>query len=144
MVEAIFVKGTEKKKEIINIISSCNSERNDFILGQDNINFEESTYHVVVYENQKAVATGSLITTPEYYIENVSVLEDFRKKYFGDLVIKMLLDKGFNLGAKEIFIHAPKELVTFFKKIGFYELEEINEKWIKLGIQIKNLKKCKH
>jgi len=137
MIEAIIVNGKERKEEIINIYKSDNSLRNDF-------SFEESTYYVIVYEDQKAVATGSLITEQEYQIDNIFVLEDFRKKYYGDLVVKMLIDKGFKLGALEIITYTPKKTVLFFQKIGFYEKDSYENELVKLGIQQNNIKKCRH
>lgn len=145
MIEAIYTKGSEKLEEIINIVKACESDFIDLNRTVNEKQYSNNTYNVIVYDDKKAVATGRLRTNPEYLIDQVIVLINYRKQYYGDLVVKMLLDKGFNLGADEILAFTPKKALKFFEKIGFYEIEHnINTELLTIGIKSSNLKKCIH
>lgn len=136
MVEAIYTRGYEKSDDIFEIVKEYNYKKED-------MRFDDEIIHVIVYDQSKPVATGYLSMYPEYVINNVFVKNEFRRMHYGDLVVKMLIHKGFELGADEIVTKSPKSLIDFFKKIGFYIKEENNNECCKLGINQSTLKKCK-
>ena len=77
-------------------------------------------FHVVVYNDEKAVATGRLlINESEFLIGRIAVLKEERKKGFGDLVVKMLVRKAEDKGAKEVLVHAQMSALKFYEKLGF-------------------------
>ncbi len=90
---------------------------------------DQEAIHAVVYleenekeakEHIKAVATGRLYFDGEICeLDQVSVLRDYRRKKYGDLVVRMLINKGFQAGIKEIIAYVPTHLFQFFEKIGF-------------------------
>lgn len=81
---------------------------------------DNESIHVVVYTENKPVATGRLYKDNDrYYLEKIAVLKEEREKKYGDFVVRMLIDKAFQLGAKEIFIKTQINNILFFEKIGF-------------------------
>lgn len=100
-------------------------------------NQDEHAYHIVVYDNQKAIATGRLIfENGEYIIGRVAVLKEHRKNGYGNLIVKMLIRKAFELGAKKIKIHAQINAKKFYETLGF---KAIGEKYIEAGTEIEHI-----
>lgn len=82
---------------------------------------DKTAHHVVVYNNDKPVATGRLIITKkqQYILGRIAVLKEHRGQHFGDLVVRMLVRRAFDMGAKEIHIHAQTKVQRFYEKLGF-------------------------
>lgn len=101
----------------------------------------EDRIYAVVYAEGQAVAMGELFLKEQnYYIDNIFVLEEKRKKGYGDFVARILIDKASIMGAKEVFTIIEQECELFYKKLGF--LEEVQEKKL-FKLLIKDLcKKC--
>ncbi|NLY43292.1 MAG: GNAT family N-acetyltransferase [Clostridiaceae bacterium] len=94
---------------------------------------DESAHHLVVYENDTPVATGRLIIKDgKYYAGRIAVLKEHRGKHFGDLVVRMLVRKAFDLGAKEVHLHAQTRVKEFYEKIGF---KAYGETFLDAGIE---------
>ncbi len=75
-------------------------------------------------ENEKdvPVATGRLLFLGErFMIGRIATLKEYRKKGYGDFVVRILLDKAFSMGAKEVYVRAMESAVDFYKTIGFAE-----------------------
>lgn len=141
MIEAIIVYGNEEINKVNNIREQI-YEKN---CCTDNL--DEAAYHVIVFEKNEPIATGRLLTQDNYVVDKVCVIKDKRKKYFGDLVVKMLLDKAFKIGAIEVFAYVPTSIIGFFEKIGFCISEEINtlnKDMNKMKINKAAVKKCSH
>ena len=69
---------------------------------------------------KKPVSTGRLLFLgEEFRIDQVVTLDEYRNKGYGDFVVRMLIDKAFTMGAKEIFVDSDLSLTEFFGKIGF-------------------------
>lgn len=95
--------------------------------------YDKEADHVVVYEENIAVATGRLIYKDgEYLIGRIGVLPEYRGKRYGDLVVRMLVDKAFRKGAFDVFVHAQLSAVDFYKKIGFKRFGDV---YIESGIE---------
>jgi Predicted acyltransferase len=94
---------------------------------------DKEAVHVVIYIQQKAVATGRLLFDGDTFrIGRVAVLQEERGKQYGDFVVRMLMDRAFNSGAKEIFISAQIQTKGFYEKIGF---QQDGEEFIEAGIR---------
>lgn len=71
------------------------------------------------------VASGRLLFLgDEFKIGRVCTLKQYRKKGYGDFVVRMLIDKAFTMGAKEVVVDAQLPAVDFYKTIGFTEIGE--------------------
>ena len=69
---------------------------------------------------KKPVATGRLLfLDDEFMIGKIATLKEYRNKGYGDFVVRMLIDKAFTMGAKQIFVNAQFGAVDFYKTIGF-------------------------
>ncbi len=69
---------------------------------------------------KKPVATGRLLFLgDEFKLGKIATLKEYRKKGYGDFVVRMLIDKAFTMGAKEIFVDAQISAIGFYKTIGF-------------------------
>lgn len=81
------------------------------------------TIHAIVYESgeeKKAVAAGSLNYNGEVCrLDRVAVLKENRGNYYGDFIVKILLNKAFMSEIKKVDITVEPNNIGFFKKIGF-------------------------
>lgn len=80
----------------------------------------------VVYEQEKktqTVATGRMInlSESEYKIGHIAVLNEYRGQDYGDMIVRMLINKAFMSGALNVYVDSQEHAVNFYKKIGFTE-----------------------
>lgn len=87
----------------------------------------DKVFHVLLYEGlkeDKAIATGRLISENEKAeIKWVAVKKNYRKKQYGDMVVRMLLDKARSMSISNIIAEVPIHLIGMFEKIGFTSME---------------------
>lgn len=74
-----------------------------------------------------SVATGRLILLEDgrYKVGRIAVLKEYRGRQYGDMVVKMLVNKAFLSGATEVYISAQTRVIEFYHKIGFQEYGEV-------------------
>lgn len=108
-------------------------------LEMDNKDFKAQ--HVIIYNDEKAVATGRLSIDKVYTIGRVAVLKEERRNGYGDLVVRMLVRRAFDLGANKVMIHAQKKAVKFYETIGF---TIIGEEYIEEGTGIPHINMIKN
>ncbi|MBZ4646053.1 MAG: family acetyltransferase YjcF [Clostridia bacterium] len=100
---------------------------------------DKTAHHVVVYENNIPVATGRLVVTGgQYLLGRIAVLSEYRGKHLGDLVVRMLVRKAFDLGAQEVHLHAQTKVQKFYEKLGFVPY---GETYMEAGIEHINMVK---
>ncbi|MEC9208945.1 MAG: GNAT family N-acetyltransferase [Bacteroidota bacterium] len=104
-----------------------------FVIGQNcpaNLEweFEEESTHFLIFDDNKAVATARHRKTANgYKLERFAVLDTVRRKGYGHIILKAILDdlKDFN---GLIYMHAQSEVSPFYEKMGFIkEGEEFEE-----------------
>lgn len=61
----------------------------------------------------------------EFKVGRLCVLPEYRGKGYADFLIRMLIDKAFQMGAAEIHVDARPHAIGFYKKIGFVESGDI-------------------
>lgn len=84
----------------------------------------ERTDYIVAYEDDVPAAAGILSRRGDlFYIEQVAVVPEFRGRRYGDLVVRMLIRRAFDSGAKSVYVNTPVETRGFFEKLGFVEIE---------------------
>ncbi len=82
--------------------------------------FDDMAYHIVMYENDKPIAVGRLVEKEKYFlIGRVAVLKDYRGKNYGKAIMKNILEKANELGAKEVRLHAQLTAKKFYEKLRF-------------------------
>ncbi len=79
--------------------------------------------HVIVYEQseqKRPVATGRIVFDgSSCEIGHIAVLKDYRSKQYGDFAVRMLINKAFTSGIREVSAKVPGDTIDFFQKIGF-------------------------
>jgi len=79
-----------------------------------------TAHHIVVYQDGIPVGTGRVFEqNGRYYLGRIAVLKEYRKQHIGSLIVDLLLQKAFELGAAEVHIHAQTSALGFYKKLGF-------------------------
>jgi len=82
--------------------------------------YDQSSIHVVIYDEEKPVATGRLVVLNDSFsIGRVAVLPEYRGKHIGDLVMRLLIRASVDMGATEQHIHAQTSVRGFYEKLGF-------------------------
>ena len=90
--------------------------------------FDEKSIHLVIYNEGAPVGCGSIyFDLGSYHIAHMAVKPEMQRQYIGDLMIRLLMIKGFKMMAERIVINAPIDTKDFFTKYGFKTVEK-NEK----------------
>lgn len=94
-------------------------------------NTDAQIFHVLIYEGIKKehpVAYGRIIIDKAGIgrIFPIAVKMEYRGNGYGDLAVRMLVDKAISLSCNNILTYIPKNLIPMFEKIGFYNIEQHN------------------
>ena len=83
--------------------------------------------HGVVYESDVPVAAARLWWQDgAFWIGDIGVLPDRRDRGFGDLLVRLTLDKALTHCASLIRLECPAETESFFAQYGFATDGEVN------------------
>lgn len=130
MVYAKLMSNNDGIDEIYKILSEVFVNENKFDEEDIIDELNEHVYHVLVYEGNSdlpPIATGRVIIDGESAcIKLVAVKEQYRKKQYGDMVVRMLLEKARSLYCSNIETVIPESLLEMFKKIGFKPIKDIS------------------
>ena len=134
MVEAKFVPFDQNKDVIMEIRTSAFDDNNEL----DALDNEVDTKHVIIYvgcSKPQPVATGRLCKDKnETIIDKVAVMKEEQRKKYGELSVRMLVDKAFRNGTDEVFAYANEKTIVFFQKIGFQKYSTLSNGILKLVI----------
>lgn len=75
--------------------------------------------HAVAFEEGKAVGTGRLL--PDGHIGRMAVLEEWRGRGIGGLILQRLMDKARERGDREVVLSAQVHAAAFYRAHGFVE-----------------------
>ncbi|PKM57618.1 MAG: GNAT family N-acetyltransferase [Firmicutes bacterium HGW-Firmicutes-3] len=133
MIEARYIYGNEA-------LQLCGGIRYEVFTKEQGVDIQHErdfydyfAHHVVVMEGDLPVATGRLIFTNEVFLlGRIAVLKNYRRKNYGDLVVRMLIDRAFSIGATEVEVHAQLSVQGFYEGIGFIS---IGEPFFEAGIE---------
>lgn len=136
----------DQVKEILNeVFVEEKDYREDVVFNIDG----PQKHHVLLYEDIKEedlVAYGRLIINMNTAnIMLIAVKQNYRGKKYGDLVIRMLIDKAMSMSYKDIYTDVPDSLVGMFKKVGFYKVVDaqyMKSNQIRLRYNINNQRFC--
>nr|WP_312580022.1 GNAT family N-acetyltransferase [Sedimentibacter sp.] len=85
-------------------------------------NYDEYSYNVVLYEDEKAAGTGRLIFKDgKYLIDKLCVLSEYRGNSYGELIVRMLVRKAVTTGAVKTYSVIDAKCKSLFEKAGFKE-----------------------
>lgn len=147
MVKGVYIHESEGMNEV-------NRIRKEVFCMEQNISeeVEFTTNHMesislLVYDGKVPVATGQLLYKNEYYkISHIAVLKEYRGNDFGDFVVRMLVDKAFQMGAKEVHVIAQEYAKEFYEKIGFIVegAVYVEQNIPRVPMKLNTLHKCCH
>lgn len=84
---------------------------------------DESAYHLIIYEDGKAVANGRLFKddTMEnaYIIGRLAVIKNYRNRHLGAKLIELLEEKVKSLKGERISLSAQCRAKAFYEKLGY-------------------------
>lgn len=107
------------------VLSDCEGLPEVFVKNEE----DDEAIFAVAYEEtsdeKTPVGTARLLFMNEFKIGRLCVLPEYRGKGYADFLVRMLLDKAFQMGASEVYVDARLSAVGFYKKIGFEECGEI-------------------
>ncbi len=104
----------------LNVIRSTVGDKTDI--------FDKKSIQLILYNDDAPVACGSIyFDSGAYHLAHLCVKKEFQGQYIGDLLIRVLIVKGFNMMAEKLCCSVPKSAVGFFEKYGFKVLSETRE-----------------
>ena len=93
------------------------------VFGRGADNLDASSWNALVFEDSVPVATGRIWwENGSYWLGDIAVLKEYRRRRFGDLVLRLLLFKAQSHAAREVRLHCPQDLTGFFDRLGFIPL----------------------
>lgn len=88
--------------------------------------------HLVVFDDSLPVATGRILKTgDEFVLGRIAVLKEHRGLGYGDLVVRMLIRRAYEMGADKQIIHSQLHASGFYEKLGF---KRFGEEYSEAGI----------
>ncbi len=96
--------------------------------------YDERAIHCLLYDDDhNPAATGRLFIDDDGYwrLGRIAVVKEMRGKQLGDLVMRMLLDKALQAGAKRFRLSAQRSAEGFYRIYGF---EPFGEEYLDYGV----------
>jgi len=82
--------------------------------------------HAIAFDQQgTAVGTGRLL--PDAHIGRMAVLEDWRQRGVGAMLLERLIEKARERGHKEVLLSAQVHALEFYRRHGFQPVGETYE-----------------
>ena len=83
---------------------------------------DSASWNVLVLEDSVPAATGRIWWEDgAYRLGDLAVLEPYRNRRLGDLVLRLLLFKARSHAAREVRLNCPRSLTGFFARLGLKE-----------------------
>lgn len=147
MVCGKLVSGSERNEEMQQMTEIRNAVLKEELHLPIQEDMDAFCMYALAYEGDKAVATGGISFDGEVYrIQEVAVLAAYRKKKYGDFIVRLLIDKAMMSGAQVIEADIIKEAMPLFESIGFTISGEMYEKegkiWAPMQLLVGSIHKC--
>lgn len=86
---------------------------------------DQLAVHALTRVDGKVVGCGTLFYDGSVFLlDGVAVPEEERGQKYGDFIVRMLIDRAFQRGAKEVILYCETGLEKFFGSIGFHRKKE--------------------
>lgn len=108
-------------------ISACLALRREVFVEEQGFSAEtepdamdEGALHVLLYLDDKPVATGRVVIEDgQYHIGRVCVAKAARGHHIGDMLVRVLIYQAQEMGAGDIYVGAQQQAEGFYRKLGF-------------------------
>lgn len=108
-------------------ISQCKAIRSEVFVEEQGFSAEaefdqwdEPALHALIFDDGVPAATGRLYDEAGvFHAGRFAVRKEYRGRGLGDLMVRLLANKAFELGAQEVRLGAQEQAVPFYQKIGF-------------------------
>ena len=95
------------------------------VFGRGGDALDASSWNVLVYDDSVPAATGRIWwESGAFWLGDICVLEPFRHRRLGDLVLRLLLFKAQSHAAREVRLLCPRDLTGFFSRLGLQPLPD--------------------
>lgn len=79
-------------------------------------------HHLIIVEKGEPVATGRLFEKDGlYHLGRICVRRQFRGQGFGDMVVRLMLEKALRMGASQLYISSQEYIKDLYMKFGFQQ-----------------------
>lgn len=83
---------------------------------------DAESWNVLVLSDSVPAATGRIWWQDgSFWLGGIGVLEEYRRRHLGDLVLRLLLYKAQSHSAREVRLICPANLTGFFTRLGLQE-----------------------
>ena len=83
---------------------------------------DAESWNVLVLSDSVPAATGRIWWQDgAFWLGDLAVLEEYRRRHLGDLVLRLLLYKAQSHSAREVRLISPADLTGFFSRLGLQE-----------------------
>lgn len=89
------------------------------VFGRGRDALDDESWNACVYWDGRPVAAGRIWWKEDaFWLGNIGVLEEFRARRLGDLVLRLLLFKAQGHAAREVRLLSPADTAGFFARLG--------------------------
>ena len=88
---------------------------------------DSESIHILVYDNNKAIATGRMFKESDdtYHIGRIAVIKNYRGLKIGSLILEVFEKKAKELGAKNVVLGSQIDKTEFYIKNGYQKYGDI-------------------
>lgn len=92
------------------------------VFGRDEDDLDAISWNVLVFQDETPVGTGRIWWSDgAFRLGDIGILEEYRRRKLGDLVLRLLLYKAQSHAAREVRLSCPRDLTGFFARLGLRE-----------------------
>lgn len=126
MIEGHFVIGIKALEECGMIRSLVFTEEQGVDPSIERDYYDHFAHHLIVKDGDQVIGTGRLILKDDQFIiGRIAVLPEERGQRIGDLIVRMLCARAFDMGAETITVHSQVQVMNFYKRIGFKTVSDV-------------------
>jgi GNAT superfamily N-acetyltransferase len=92
------------------------------VFGRGGDELDAESWNVLVFQDDQPVGTGRIWWSDgAFRLGDLGVLEEYRRRKLGDLLLRLLLYKAQSHAAREVRLSCPRDLTGFFARLGLRE-----------------------